>query len=108
MLFEEKHTVVYRLKSEDFFWEFTWNEEGYVVSVHPERYGIWKIESLTHPSTFYIVDPGSSLKKCLPPIAFKARTIIVSSPDECHWEGNEFSKQRDDGCGIFKFSPCGT
>ena len=74
----------------------TWNEEGYVVSVHPERYGIWKIESLTHPSTFYNVDPGSSRKKCLPPI---------SSPDECHWEGNEFSKQRDDVCGIFKFFP---
>ena len=68
--------------------------------MNPERYGIWKIESLTHPSTFYIVDPGSSRKKCLPPIAFKARTINVSSPDECHWEGNEFSKQRDDVCGI--------
>jgi Retrotransposon hot spot protein len=106
MLLEEKQTVVYRLRSEDYFWEFTWNDEGgYVVNVHPEKDGIRGVASLKAPSTLYIVDPGSSSDSCLPKTSFKARTIIVSSPNERHWGGNEFDKLRGDVIGTFRYFP---
>ena len=106
MLLEEKKTVVYRLRTEDYFWEFAWNDEGgYVVNVHPEKDGIRGVNSLKEPSTFYIVDPGSTSDSCLPKTSLKARTIIVSSPNERHWGGNEFDKLRDDVIGTFRYFP---
>ena len=56
-------------------------------------------------STLYIVDPGLSSDNCLPNTSFKARTIIVSSPDEKHWGGKEFTKDRDDVIGRFRYFP---
>ena len=63
------------------------------------------IESLTKDSTFYIVDPGTTENSCLPPDAFEPRTIIVSSPKESHWGGNQFPKIRLRTVGRFRYFP---
>ena len=109
MLLQEKHTVVYRLRSEDYFWEFQWNDEdGYVVNVHPEDVRLSDIDCLNKDSTFYIVDPMSTSTSCFPPYSLAARTIIVSSPDETHWGGKEFIKRRERVVGRFRYFPLWT
>ena len=101
MLFEKKHTVVYRLKSEDYFWEFEWKNEGYDVAVYPEKDGIRDVGTLCDASTFYIVDAGIESESCLPESSFNARTIIVSSPDETNWAGGLGC----DGLRMFMYFP---
>jgi hypothetical protein len=107
MLLKKKVTVVYRIKPEDFFWEFQWNNEENrnVVRVYPQETRMRDIDSLTKDSTFYIVDPGTTIDSCLPPDAFKPRTIIVSSPDGSHWGGKHFPKERLGTNGRFRYYP---
>ena len=110
MLLKEKHTVVYRRLSSRYFWEFAWkNEEGgYVVTAYPRDYVIEDIESLNKSSTFYIVDPGSARRNCVPDSEFVARTIIVASPNESNWGGRDFTKQRFGAVGRFRYYPLWT
>ena len=46
-------------------------------------------ENYNQPSTFYIVDPGKTKDNCNPPDFFQGQVIIVASPDEGHWGGEE-------------------
>ena len=107
MLLLEKHTVVYRILSRAYFWEFKWNNKEYDVQLHRGKdIDIEDIKSLDNELTFYIVDPGTNKKdSCLPEPCINARTIIVSSPDELHWGSGEFQKQRDDVVGTFRYFP---
>ena len=106
MLLKEKHTVVYRRLSAAYFWEFAWNnEEGYVVRVHPKIRDISDVDCLNDPSTFYIVDPGSTRNNCAPDTEFEARTIIVSSPNDHNWGSADFEKQRGPVIGMFRYFP---
>ena len=107
LLLKQKHTVVYRRLGAWHFWEFAWKneEDGYVVTVYPQDYDISGIHSLNDSSTFYIVDPGSSRSNCAPDTLVKARTIIVSSPDACHWGYNNFGKRRGSVMGRFMYFP---
>ena len=105
MLLLEKHTVVYRLLSRTYFWEFKWKNNDYDVQVHRGK-DLEDIESLDDERTYYIVDPGTNKKdSCLPEPCINARTIIVSSPNELHWGSGEFEKQRDDVLGTFRYYP---
>jgi len=91
MLLDRKETVVYRVCSENYFWEFRWdsNAEEHTVNVHRDDKNMWDLDSLRVESTFYIVDPGQTKNlNCLPPISFRARFILVSSPNEDHWGGH--------------------
>ena len=106
MLLVDKITVVYRVASAGFFWEFSWrNDKGYVVRVHTEGTPLSALNCLTEPSTFYIVDSGSSGKNCAPDASMKARIIIVSSTNERHWGGNYFGRMRNSVMGRFKYLP---
>jgi hypothetical protein len=77
----------------------------YEVSVYSEKIDRTKIESLQNSSTYYVVDPGRTKSNCNPENAFKAKVIIVSSPDSDHWGGTDFTKGRDSGGGLFKYYP---
>ena len=107
MLLRGKRTVVYRIASSDYFWEFSWTkEQTYVVRVHPKETPLRALPSLIRPSTYYVVDPGSTGDSCVPDLAMKARTIIVSSPNERHWGGTEFEKLRGTATmGMFRYLP---
>ena len=105
MLLEAKHTVVYRLRSSTYFWEFECTDGGYNVIVHREKDGIDDIISLTKESTFYVVDPGNTSDDCVPFDNFACRTIIVTSPNGSHWGGKQFLKERRNIVGRFRYFP---
>ena len=107
MLLKDNHIVVYRRLSDDYFWEFTWknNDEGYDVTVHRAETHLSEVDSLKETSTFYIVDPGSTRSNCAPDTKFKARTIIVASPNEDNWGSTNFDKTRGNADGEFKYFP---
>ena len=106
-LFENKHTVVYRFPGASYFYVFKWRPyTGYDVNVYTQEHSLWDVESLSDPSTFYIVDPGNSGKNCLPHTSFAARTIIVSTCEVSdYWGGSELTKQRGNVTGMFRIFP---
>jgi hypothetical protein len=44
----------------------------------------------------HVVDPGQTTRNCNPGDYFRARVIIVTSPNAVHWGGSSFLKPRDD------------
>ena len=63
------------------------------------------IKSLKCKETYCIVDPGTSSDSSLVPEDFPPKLILVTSPNERHWGGNEFRKRRDKVGGLFRFCP---
>jgi hypothetical protein len=54
---------------------------------------------------YYVVDPGKTKDDCCPDDSFQGRFILVSSPDEGHWGGNQFGKQKGTSGGLFRIFP---
>lgn len=75
------------------------------VQVIPEEKFQRTSAKFNHPSTYYVVDPGKTKDSCDPPNIFQGKVIIVASPDEGHWGGSEFLKQRGNIKGLFMFMP---
>jgi len=118
MLLLQGSTVVYIRRSIDYsswYYKFIPNQNAnkkhdgeipYTVNVYPEESnGPFDFPSLEEPSTYLVVDPGTSNDSCDPEEDFLARVIIISSPNEKHWGANEFSKHRGSQSGVFHYFP---
>ena len=117
MLLLKNSTVVYIRRSIDsssWHYEFvpTSNNEHegeipYTVNVYPETpiYLEHDIPSLEEPSTYLVVDSGTSNDSCDPEEDFLARVIIISSPNEKHWGAGSFQKRVGGQCGVFRYYP---
>ena len=116
MLLLKNSSVVYIRRTEErdsWFYEFVpkslKDQDGKMnvtVNVYPEESTKFRdIPSLRDPSAYYVVDPGESQVSCNPKPSFKARVIIISSPNEEHWGGREFRKERAKATGKFQFYP---
>jgi hypothetical protein len=89
MLLKKEHTVVYLIRTANksgWYYEFTPNKESDTTTtkLFRERKVGEDIASLFYSSTYYVVDPGKTKDSCDPEDTFKAKVILVSSPDECH------------------------
>ena len=112
MLLLQRSTVVFIQRTRNFsswFYEFVPTPHGKLeveVKVYPEKPNdLDEIPSLGKTSTFYVVDPGKSQESCDPNEFFQARVIIISSPNEKHWGGNDFRKLNRGQTGVFHFYP---
>ena len=112
MLLLNNSSVVYIRRTEErdsWFYEFIPTSDGknpYVVNVYPEESTKFRdIPSLRDPSAYYVVDPGESQVSCNPKPSFKARVIIISSPNDRHWGAGEFVKRRGNQLGTFRYYP---
>jgi Retrotransposon hot spot protein len=113
LLLEQKHTVVYlirRPRRDGYYFEFIPRvgenniETRIDVNVYHEIERN-KIASLECMETYFIVDPGKTNDDCDEGSDFRPKVIIVSSPDEKHWGGSEFEKERGGVEGFFKYMP---
>jgi hypothetical protein len=108
-LLKDRKTVVFIIRSEEkdqFYYEFVPSEgDSVITNVYPETKSVLKIDSLRSNSTYYIVDPGEYSGSCNPSRLVKASVIIVASPDEKHWGGSEFEKERGGVSGVFQYYP---
>jgi hypothetical protein len=113
MLLKAGKTVVYIVrktqKEKGWYYEFTPNTASgnstISTMVYPEISGGVGMTSLDDPSTYYVVDPGETKDSCNPDTDFKAKVIIVSSPDNRHWGDSGFEKLRDSVRGFFMYYP---
>jgi hypothetical protein len=95
-------TVVYLLKSttkSKWYYQFVPSVKGGALEsveadVFDEKLDLCQIPSLRSDSTYYIVDPSATRDDCDPPPGFRAKVIIVSLPDSCHWGASYFGRQR--------------
>ena len=71
------------------------------IEIHPETLSPTEIPSLSHKSTYYIVDPGKTTTTCNPSARVAARVIIVASSNERHWGGASFEKDDQQSLGGF-------
>jgi hypothetical protein len=110
MLLERGKTVVYfirRMKQNGVYYEFIPgrnNVTDVLVSVYKELERD-EIPSLLSTQTYFIVDPGVTKDNCNEDTNFKPKVIIVSSPDEHHWGGSDFEKEREGIEGFFMYMP---
>ena len=118
MLLLKNSSVVYIRRTEErdsWFYEFVpkslKDQDGKMnvtVNVYPEESTKFRdIPSLRGPSAYYVVDPGMSKVSCDPKPSFKARVIIISSPNDRHWGGEEFEKFRGGNQVFFIIIPSG-
>ena len=114
MLLLKNSTVVYIRRSVDldsWYYEFIPTSDGknpYTVNVFPEETTKYSdFPSLEEPSAYYVVDPGESKVSCSPMSTFPARVIIISSPNDRHWGGEEFEKFRGGNQVFFIIIPSG-
>jgi hypothetical protein len=114
-LLDQRKTVVYHVK--------TLREQGYVYMFIPSLERTRKIDVKVIQENefnclddavnrgdgnpiYYVVDPGNTRSiDCNPPSLFNGKVIIISSPDDGHWGGPQFSKQRVDVLGSFLYMP---
>lgn len=63
------------------------------------------IPCLQNKDAYYIADPSKSKQSCDVDSDFMAHFVMTVSNDECHWDGNEFTKTRstDVPRGIFVY-----
>jgi hypothetical protein len=87
--------VVFKLFIAGAFYKFTpLRDQTIDVEVYPERFSSRDILNFyANDNICFITDPGKTKDNCGPPDDFDPKTII--SPDEGHWGGSEFIKQRD-------------
>ena len=111
LLLERQQTIVYHVRTDD--------KVGYVymfvpptestgdVDVHviPEAQFKCTDSRFNKESIYYVVDPGQTTMSCNPPNIYIGKVIIIASPDNRHWGGSEFEKERDGVSGIFRFYP---
>jgi len=109
MLFKKKKTVVYRIKSEPFFWEFGHDTVtgGYHVKVYPEKDDTGRVKCLFDDSTYYILDYGKDKEaSCLPRDSLAGpdnhRVIFPTRDIRC---GGNFEKAIGNVMGIFRTFP---
>jgi hypothetical protein len=118
MLLKRGRTVVYLIRTKKetgWYYEFTpsaptpgcaTQATNVDVKVYPENQKHDEIDSLRHHLTYYVVDPGNTEDSCDPESDFKARVIIVSSPDERHWGESNFDEGLDKRVeGFFRYFP---
>ena len=112
MLLLKNSTVVYIRRSPErksWYYEFIPKSDGtlpYTVNVYPEASkDPFDFPTLLNKSAYYVVDPGESQVSCSPMSTFPARVIIISSPNDRHWGGEEFEKFRGGQSGVFHFYP---
>lgn len=90
-LLQIKKTVVYKMKDFGCYVIFS---PGGVVTELPGNTPEEQIDALRRKETYYIIDPGKTKVNCNPNPNVKARVVIVASPDDRHWGGNDFSKDQ--------------
>ena len=114
LLLKDKHIVVYHVRTD--------KEKGFVYCFSPKEGSTAEIdvnvvrekdfdyfeEQYNNPSIYYVIDPGQTSDNCAPPGNYDGKVIIVTSPDEKHWGGSNFLKDRQGASGIFLFYPVWT
>lgn len=113
LLLEQKQRVMYRVRriqNNGFIYIFipslgTSGKLDVTVKVIRENVFDYLDEEVNKPSTYYIVDPGQTKNSCNLDNDFIGKVIIVASPDDRHWGGNDFKKERDGVVGTFLVLP---
>ena len=101
VLLEKGKTVVYldRSPREDgFYVRFAPAPDHRAASVvlYPESIATSNLPgTTTDPDLYLIIDPRKTKDSSDPSDEVRCKVIINSSPDSCHWGGNEFAKARD-------------
>ena len=101
VLLEKGKTVVYldRSPREDgFYVRFAPAPDHRAASVvlYPESIATSNLPgTTTDPDLYLIIDPQETKDSSNPSQHVRCKVIINSSPDSCHWGGNEFAKARD-------------
>lgn len=93
MLLLKKKRVVFKVKGEGPYVQYTPLENTVLVEEIPGQTPEAEIESLLDADTYYIVDPGLTKTSCNPSGLVQAFVIIVAFPDDRHWGGNSFTKR---------------
>jgi hypothetical protein len=108
LLSKDNTVVVYLLRTKSglgWYYEFVAKGGIYTANVYPERLSVWSIKSLKTRATYYIVDPGNTNDGCQQDLTFMPKLIIVASPDERHWGGENFFRGRCDVAGFWRDFP---
>ena len=111
LLLQQQHTVLYHVRTkekEGVVYLFT-PQAGSTTAIDVQVEGERKFNRLdskyNNETIYYVVDPGKTKDDCDPPNAFLGKVIIVASPDEGHWGGSNFKKDRNGMSGIFLYYP---
>jgi hypothetical protein len=113
-LLVEGHTVVFLIRTVNktgWYYEFSLRAptRKIAINVFPEKLHHDEIASLRNTSTYYVVDPGNTEDSCDPDCDFKARVILISSPDARHWGESPFTNRYKGAVqGTFKYFPLWT
>jgi hypothetical protein len=116
LLLKFGHTVVYLVRTKKevgWYFEIIPAKEAKSASnnvcVYPETTKYTQIASLNRKatgedkSTYYVVDPGRTNSDCCPDDAFKAKFILVASPDDRQVANNLVNQSFLFGCNIRLF-----
>jgi hypothetical protein len=116
MLLEQQTTVVYLPRTTTYKgWYYRFVPSTgmapltMLCRVHPEEADAHLVPDLDNENTVLVVDPGTLKTLCNPDETIKARVIIVASPDNRYWGGNDFRKRKADivtrEAGVFLYYP---
>ena len=113
LLLEMNNTVVYhvrKIKSNGYVYMFTPTRSNSLnmkinAKVIRESAFDYNDDEINQPSICYVVDPGKTKDNCDLDADFQGKVIIVASPDDRHWGGSEFEKERRGVMGTFLFFP---
>jgi hypothetical protein len=108
LLLEQNKTVVYHVRRKDnkaYLYMFTPTSTNIDIKVIDEAKFHYMDDEFNKESIYYVVDPGKTKVDCDLEDDFKGKVIIVASPDEVHWGGSEFQKERRGVLGAFLFFP---
>lgn len=107
MLLKQEKTVLYHMRGKGWIYEFRCTVLSPATETEPQKHSCackvynensfpQGIPSTNDKSVYYIVDPHMKRDSCNPSDSFKAKVIIVSSPNNLHWGGSAFGKRRSD------------
>jgi hypothetical protein len=109
LLLAQKKTVLYHMRStreNGWVYIFTPSRNSETIDVAAMKGNVFTFKDIyNNQSTYYVVDPHRTKDDCNLDASYEGKVIIVASPDEVHWGGSEFTKNRANDMGIFLIYP---
>jgi hypothetical protein len=110
LLLQGKKAVVYHRRTVDksglvYIFTPSMTSNDIAVRVIEEEKFNKKEKSIHNDSTYYVVDPEKTKESCDPDEDYKGNVVIVASPNEGLWGGDEFDKRRLSKVGKFLHYP---